>query len=141
MEVEQEHENEPDTGLDAKGLPRGVTDATKERVEDAANGGLADSWESEAERIIPVYTFPLKPFVSITWNGNTDPPAGLREDGIMEIARLKKEFDQLDRSLTSATPEYIVYALVKNGGMRIIRQDDGRDKQVFRSSYDRIFNV
>ncbi|KAL4885976.1 hypothetical protein BJY04DRAFT_179628 [Aspergillus karnatakaensis] len=59
----------------------------------------------------------------------------------MDIARLKKDFDQLDRSLTSASPDYIVYALAKNGGMRIIRQEDGSDKQVLRSTRDRVFNV
>ncbi|KAF4981058.1 hypothetical protein F66182_17182, partial [Fusarium sp. NRRL 66182] len=59
----------------------------------------------------------------------------------MDVARLKKEFDQLDRCLTSATAQYIVYALAKNGGLRIIRQDDGRDKQVFRFARDRLFNV
>lgn len=118
-----------------------LAESTKNLAEDAKDEGLADSWESETERIVPVYSFPLKPFVSIAWKGNTPDPINIRDDGFMDIARLKKGFDQLDRSLTSATSEYIVYALAKNSGMRIIRQDDGRDRQVFRSANDRIFHV
>lgn len=114
-----------------------------------SSDALPDNWESSAEdtaakeegRVVYVHNFPLKPFISIVVRPNTGKLASLRDDGIMDIARLKKEFDQLDRSLTSATSEYIVYALAKNGGMRIIRQDDGSDKQVFRSTRDRVFNV
>ncbi|EPS27477.1 hypothetical protein PDE_02420 [Penicillium oxalicum 114-2] len=109
---------------------------------------LVDSWESaedsaekEEERVVSVYNFPLKPFISITVKPSTGKLAEFRDDGIMDIARLKKEFDQLDRSLTAATSEYIVYALAKTGGIRIIRQDDGSDRQVFRATRDRVFNV
>ncbi|KAJ5726607.1 uncharacterized protein N7483_007964, partial [Penicillium malachiteum] len=109
---------------------------------------LADSWESaedsaekDEERVVSVKNFPLRPFISITVKPNTGKLVGFRDDGVMDIARLKKEFDQLDRSLTSATSDYIVYALPKTGGIRIIRQDDGSDRQVFRSTRDRIFNV
>lgn len=116
-------------------------------VQDTAEA-LADSWESaedsaekEEERIVPVHTFPMQPFISIVVKAQTGKLATFRDDGIMDIARLKKEFDQLDRSLTAATPEYIVYALAKTGGIRIIRQDDGSDRQVFRSTRDRVFNV
>ncbi|PGH13784.1 hypothetical protein AJ79_03484 [Helicocarpus griseus UAMH5409] len=123
-----------------KGSPPVVSD-TKEAPTVVANDAVVDSWESDTGRIIPVYNFPLKPFVSITWKGNTENPSPIRTDGIMDIARLKKDFDQLDRTLTSATSEYIVYALAKNGGMRIVRQDDGLDRQVFRSTNDRVFNV
>ncbi|KAE8308863.1 hypothetical protein BDV41DRAFT_549981 [Aspergillus transmontanensis] len=121
----------------------------KETSNNSSGDALADSWESaedsaqkEEERIVPVHNFPLKPFISISVKAqNSENLTSLRDDGIMDIARLKKEFDQLDRSLTSATSDYIVYALAKNGGMRIIRQDDGSDKQVFRSTRDRVFNV
>jgi len=121
-------------------VPEPAAETTKEDV--------ADSWESaedsaakEGERVVPVHNFPLKPFISITLKPHSGKLPSLRDDGIMDVARLKKDFDQLDRSLTSATSEYIVYALAKNGGIRIIRQDDGSDKQVFRSTRDRIFNV
>ncbi|WEW61777.1 hypothetical protein PRK78_007273 [Emydomyces testavorans] len=130
---------EPTTDIVSEGLEKEL--AAKPAAEEKENKDLAESWENETERIVPVYSFPLKPFVTITWKGITTNPVSVRDDGFMDIARLKKPFDQLDRSLTSATAEYIVYALAKNGGMRIIRQDDGRDRQVFRSSNDRIFNV
>jgi hypothetical protein len=109
---------------------------------------LLDSWESaedsaekDEERVISVHNFPLRPFISITVKPATAKLVEFRDDGIMDIARLKKEFDQLDRSLTAATSDYIVYALAKTGGIRIIRQDDGSDRQVFRATRDRVFNV
>ncbi|KAL4750433.1 hypothetical protein BDW72DRAFT_175926 [Aspergillus terricola var. indicus] len=124
-----------------------TTEGAKEPSNGAAEA-LADSWESaedsaekDEERVVPVHNFPLKPFISIIVKPYAGKLPTLRDDGIMDIARLKKDFDQLDRSLTSATPDYIVYALAKNGGMRIIRQDDGSDKQVLRSTRDRVFNV
>lgn len=135
-----------------------TTEMAKQEVETAAAAvepsgneaaeALVDSWESaedsaekEEERVVPVYGFPLRPFISITVKPQAGKPLAFRDDGIMDIARLKKEFDQLDRSLTAATSEYIVYALAKTGGIRIIRQDDGSDRQVFRSTRDRVFNV
>ncbi|RHZ50346.1 uncharacterized protein CDV56_104200 [Aspergillus thermomutatus] len=148
-----------DTAAEAKKAAKieaaAVQDAAAESaaaINETTNGesgeALADSWESaedsaakEEERVVPVYNFPLKPFISISLKDNTHDLPTIRDDGIMDIARLKKEFDQLDRSLTSATSDYIVYALAKNGGMRIIRQEDGSDKQVFRSTRDRVFNV
>ncbi|OJJ35676.1 hypothetical protein ASPWEDRAFT_155743 [Aspergillus wentii DTO 134E9] len=121
---------------------------SKEPAHNGNGDALVDSWESaedsavkEEERVVHVHNFPLRPFISIAVKANTGKLTTLRDDGIMDIARLKKDFDQLDRSLTSATSDYIVYALAKNGGMRIIRQDDGSDKQVFRSTRDRVFNV
>jgi hypothetical protein len=109
---------------------------------------LADSWESaedsaekEEERVVSVHNFPLRPFISIAVKPQSGKLVTFRDDDVMDIARLKKEFDQLDRSLTAATSEYIVYALAKTGGIRIIRQDDGTDRQVFRSTRDRVFNV
>ncbi|KAL2825476.1 hypothetical protein BDW59DRAFT_73139 [Aspergillus cavernicola] len=140
---------------DANGETHVLKETTEEittaGVKEASNGSgepLADSWESaedsaekDEQRVIPVYNFPLRPFISIVVKPYAGKHPNLRDDGIMDIARLKKDFDQLDRSLTSATPDYIVYALAKNGGMRIIRQDDGSDKQVLRSTRDRVFNV
>ncbi|KAJ5794400.1 hypothetical protein N7457_000999 [Penicillium paradoxum] len=109
---------------------------------------LADSWESaedsaekEEERVVSVHNFPMRPFISIAVKPACGKLTTFRDDDVMDIARLKKEFDQLDRSLTAATSEYIVYALAKTGGIRIIRQDDGSDRQVFRSTRDRVFNV
>lgn len=108
-----------------------------------------DEWEDTEEspnkefspRLVPVYNFPIKPFVSMTLQLGESSDVAIRDDGVMDISRLKKEFDQLDRSLAAATSKYITYALSKNGGMRIIRQDDGNDRQVFKNSHDRVFNI
>lgn len=108
---------------------------------------VAENWESvdvketEEGAMIQVYTLPLRPFISITISANLPHPTKLREDSLMEIARLKKDFDQLDRTLVSASPTHIVYAMAKAGGYRIIRQDSGRDKQVFKSNLERVCNV
>jgi hypothetical protein len=113
--------------------------------------GAADEWEDAEEsespapegeaRKIPVYSFPIRPFISLSLQLDEAARVGIRENGVMQISRLKKDFDQLDRSLAAATSKYIGYALTKNGGMRIIRQDDGSDRQVFKHSHDRVFNV
>lgn len=92
-------------------------------------------------RVVSVMSFPVKAFVSISLNLQSASEFRVREEGVMEISRLKKEFDQIDRSLAVASSRYITYAFVKNGGMRIIRQDDGTDRQVFKNSHDRVFNV
>ncbi|OJJ44143.1 hypothetical protein ASPZODRAFT_72378 [Penicilliopsis zonata CBS 506.65] len=125
-----------------------ASEATVKDVQNESGDALADSWESaedsaekDEERVVPVLNFPLRPFISIAVQPAVGKIISIRDDGIMDIARLKKDFDQLDRSLTSATSEYIVYALAKNGGIRIIRQDDGSDKQIFRATRDRVFNV
>ena len=112
---------------------------------------LASSWESaddedtkEDQYTVEVYNFPMKPFVSIQIKdmGSARP---LRQDNFIRLAQLKKDFDQIDRGLVTATQTHIVYAQVvtkkETGGFRIIRQDNGKHKQVFRSSGERIFNV
>lgn len=124
-----------------------VVDNGKAAAKASPDAG-ADEWEdaeespaSDEPRKVPVYNFPIKPFVSIALDFDAPSQVGIRDDGVMEISRLKKEFDQVDRSLAAATTKYIAYALVKNGGIRIIRQDDGTDRQVFKHSGDRVFNV
>jgi uncharacterized protein (DUF2267 family) len=131
-------------------LPKEVADAVKDIVDDAAHGHIADSWESaeadetpskEEENAVKVYNFPMKPWTAITINKAVDTRPVFREDAIMDIARLKKEFDHIDRTLVTASSTFIVYGMSKNGGFRIIRQDDGRDTRLFTETHDRIFNV
>lgn len=128
---------------------RPTTDDERIKKETANNEDVESNWESaeddaKAAYSVEVYNFPLKPFVSIHVRGpkHTRP---IRQDNFMVIAQLKKEFDQIDRSLVTASQTHIVYAQVAtkkdNGGFRIIRQDSGDHKQVFRSSGERIFNV
>ncbi|OAR00029.1 hypothetical protein LLEC1_00471 [Akanthomyces lecanii] len=114
---------------------------------------VADSWESadqdtivviEEPEIPPVkvYNFPMKPWISISLQEDaTDPRPQFRDESIMDIARLKKDFDQIDRNLYTASQTYMTYGMSKQGGLRVIRQDDGKDAKVFTDTKDRIFNV
>jgi hypothetical protein len=117
----------------SKGLTRDTDDAWESAEESPA--------KNDPTRVVPVYNFPIKPFVSIAIKPSPPSSVALRNDGVIDISRYKKEFDQLDRSLAAATSKYITYALVKSGGIRIIRQEDGKDRQAFKNSHDRIFSV
>lgn len=112
---------------------------------------IANDWE-DAEpqepnalngnhRVVPVYQFPMKPFISIEITPKELPTLTFREESMTNIARLKKEFDQTDRTLVTATNDFIVYGSPKSGGLKVIRQDDGLARHVFPDTRDRIFNV
>ncbi|KAJ3560588.1 hypothetical protein NPX13_g9252 [Xylaria arbuscula] len=129
-----------------------VAQTIRDIVEDTAHGPVADSWESaEADEIVvieeppapvKVYNFPMKPWISITMQDSFDEPRPqFREEVILDIARLKKEFDQIDRNLVAATESYIAYGMSKAGGLRVIRQEDGKDAKLFTDTKDRVFNV
>ena len=127
-------------------LPEASRQATKGDEEE----NVADSWESAEDQeeagknsVSPssLHTFPMKPFVSIEINQLQGPTPSVRQDSVMEIARLKKDFDQIDRNLIAATQNFIVYGLAKHGGFRLIRQDSGKYKHLFQSSKERIFNL
>jgi WD40 repeat protein len=133
-----------------KTLPKDLTTALKEVATEVAEGNVVDDWETaEAEeslasgedQTVIVYRFPMRAFASI--QVNQMPPRRLffRSELFMDVARLKKDFDQIDRSLVSASKNFIVYALVKKGGFRIIRQENGRYRQVFENHHERIFNI
>ena len=132
-------------------LPRPIARDVKRILEEAAVGNVeghqgsaddADSSENgDDDFVVPVYNFPLRPFVSIDLKQDSLPTLGFRQDVHTEIARMKKEFDQIDRTLATASNDYIVYAMPKPGGYRIIRQDDGDDRQIFKETHDHIFNV
>lgn len=125
-----------------------TTDDERIKKETANNEDVESSWESaEDEKAgykVEVYNFPMKPFVSLQLKSPKS-IRPIRQDNFMVIAQLKKEFDQVDRCLVTASTSHIVYAQVAtkkdNGGFRIIRQDSGDHKQVFRSSGERIFSV
>lgn len=102
---------------------------------------LADSWENvDTSPEVKIFSFPMRPFISIDLK-NAKSPSSLRPESVMDIARLKKDFDQADRNLVSASDSHIVYAMQKTGGLRVIRQDSGRDKQIFRASQEKITHV
>ncbi|KAF2811987.1 uncharacterized protein BDZ99DRAFT_519227 [Mytilinidion resinicola] len=147
---------DPETRRDMEeALPKPMADALKEVVEEVAQADIGDadvvdSWESaeaedspakDEEQQIQVFKFPMRAFAAITVNKSLSGPS-FRSSAFMDVARLKKEFDQIDRCLVTATKLYIVYALGgKTNGFRIIRQDNGQYRQVFQNYKERIFNL
>ncbi|KAL8695830.1 MAG: hypothetical protein Q9224_003127 [Gallowayella concinna] len=152
-EVKTELDKEENEGVLEETLPAPVAHALKDIIDEAAQNNTAEAWESDKEderqaqetpegnRTVHVQQFPLKPFVSIEIKASEPPTLTVGDDTITHIARFRKEFDQIDRTLTSATHDFIVYASPKASGLRIIRQDDGEAKQVFTDHRDRIFHV
>lgn len=151
-DLQQELEKPSNAHILEDTLPPELARAVHDIIDEAANDQpIADSWESaEADEIVvieevsspvKVYNFPMKPWISITLQENDEPRPQFRDEVILDIARVKKEFDQIDRNLVSATQTYIIYGMSKAGGLRVIRQDDGRDAKLFTDTKDRIFNV
>lgn len=153
LRIQNELEKEGNEHLLEDSLPGPVAEAVRHIIDDAAEGRIAESWESadaedspgkddDREGIVKVYNFPMKPWVSITLHPSTDSTLPeFRDDGLMDIARLKKEFDQIDRTLVTSSNNFIVYGMSKNGGIRVIRQLDGKDTKLFTETRDRIFNI
>lgn len=128
----------------------------KSVVSNTVQDSVVDSWESadadavtlnpadqkDSGKSIKIYNFPLKPWVAITLQSDSkvDRPT-FDPESAMAIARLRKVFDQNDRTLVTATNNFIVFAMSKNGGIRIIRQDSGRDRKIFDETRDQVFNV
>lgn len=149
--IKKELEREENNGVLEKVMSPEAAIEVHKIVDDVAGEGVADSWESadqdeiivieeEAPAPVKVYNFPMKPWIAITVKGGGDLPQ-FRDESIMDIARLKKEFDQIDRNLYTASQTYMVYGMSKAGGLRVIRQEDGRDAKIFTDTKDRIFNV
>ncbi|KAL9000260.1 MAG: hypothetical protein Q9188_005714 [Gyalolechia gomerana] len=144
--VKHELDKDENKGVLEEAMPAPAAEAVKDIIDDAA-----EAWESddggefphrpEGDRIVRVYQFPLKPFVSIDIKRKKPSTLNVREDALTHIARFRKEFDQIDRTLGTATNEFIAYASPKPGGLRLIRQDDGVAKHLFNEARDRIFNV
>jgi WD40 repeat protein len=150
IEIKEALEDEQNLKELEKTLPKDLTVALKEVASEVAEGNVVDDWETaEAEeslaqgedQTVIVYRFPMRAFASI--QVNQMPPRRLffKNELFMDVARLKKDFDQIDRSLVSASKNFIVYALVKKGGFRIIRQENGHYRQVFENHHERIFNI
>ncbi|KAK5172583.1 uncharacterized protein LTR77_002703 [Saxophila tyrrhenica] len=128
-------------------------DATVIKKEPGTEDAVDSSWESaedeEAEKAgafeVKVYNFPMKAFVSIQVKSM---PSALpvRQDSLTFIARMKKDFDQIDRNLVTASQFHIVYAPTStkkapHPGLRIIQQEFGQHKHIFTSTNERLFNV
>ena len=148
--VEAKRDIDAEGGEEAlkEAMPGHLAHAITEVLDEAAAGnveGSADDEDSfgkgEDDFVVPVYNFPMKPFVSIDLKQEEAPTLPFRQSIITDIARLKKDFDQIDRTLATASNDYIVYAMPKPGGYRVIRQDDGYDRQIFKEHRDPVFNV
>ena len=152
-DLQKELDRSDNEGALEETLPAEIAEAVHDIVDEVANQDVADSWESaDQDEIVvieeqegppvKVFNFPMKPWISINLQeGTTDPRPEFRDEAIMDIARLKKDFDQIDRNLYTASPNYMTYGMSKQGGLRVIRQDDGKDAKVFTDTKDRIFNV
>ena len=137
-------------------LPPEVAEEVRKELDEAAAdvaaADVADNWENvdnqdeavviEEEPPVKVFNFPVQPWISITMKEDgTEPRPQFRDSCIMDVAKLKKEFDQYDRNLYTATRRYMAYAMSKQGGIHVVRQDDGRDAKIFLNTKERIFNV
>ena len=151
VEVKKELDKAENEGALEESMPASMAEAVKEVIDEAAQRKGADEWESaEGEetavnsipnRVIQVHQFPMRPFVSIELTQKKPATLPIREDSVVNIARFKKDFDQADRTLGTATNEYIVYGMPKNGGIRIIQQDNGNSSLIYAKTQDRIFNI
>ena len=151
VEVKKELDKPENQGALEESMPAPMAEAVKEVIDEAAQGKGGDEWESaEGEasasksspnRVIQVHQFPMRPFVSLELIQKEPATLSIREESIVNIARFKKDFDQADRTLGTATNEYIVYGMPKNGGIRIIQQDNGNSSLIYSKTQDRIFNI
>ncbi|KAF1810931.1 hypothetical protein P152DRAFT_438588 [Eremomyces bilateralis CBS 781.70] len=132
------------------GMPEPMAEAFDSTIRDFAHppqGAASRSSSSveeppkQASYDVITYNFPMKPFVSITIKGSTKPAVEIRPGSVLEIARLKKEFDQVDRSLIAASQKFIIYAIPKNNGIRVIQQDSGSTQHLFQEVKSRVFNI
>ncbi|KAL1601552.1 hypothetical protein SLS60_006467 [Paraconiothyrium brasiliense] len=147
-DIKKELEDDVNFKALEKEVSKPVAASLKQVANDIAQADVADSWESaedspakEEDQTVIVYRFPMRAFASITVQDLQKPRILFSPDLVMDVARLKKEFDQIDRSLVAASKNFIVYAIVKKGGFRIIRQENGEYRQVFEHHQERLFNV
>ncbi|KAJ4378655.1 hypothetical protein N0V86_005525 [Didymella sp. IMI 355093] len=131
-------------------VPKPLAAALQQVAAEVADADVVENWETaEAEeslakgedQTVTVYRFPMKAFASITVRDMPPRRLFFQPELFMDIARIKKDFDQIDRSLVSASKNFIVYTLTKKGGFRIIRQENGNYRQVFENHQERIFNI
>jgi hypothetical protein len=101
-----------------------------------------ESWEDVADKgqksTVKAFKLPMKAFVAIDIK-NLD-PFQLPVADITYIARLRKDFEQIDRNLVASTTNFIIYSL-KHGGLRLIRQDSGKYRQLYAETNEPIFNI
>jgi WD40 repeat protein len=149
-EITKELEEESNKRELEQAVPKPLAAALQQVAAEVADADVVENWETaEAEeslakgedQTVTVYRFPMRAFASITVNDMPPRRLFFQPELFMDIARIKKDFDQIDRSLVSASKNFIVYTLTKKGGFRIIRQENGNYRQVFENHQERIFNI
>ena len=94
---------------------------------------------AEATDGVSVYTFPMRPFTSIDIKP-MDTASKIPLTDAFDVAKMKKQFDQVDRNLAASTTNYIVYALAQEG-FRIINRDTAAYLKLFEGSRDRVYSI
>ncbi|KAJ4987517.1 hypothetical protein SVAN01_06974 [Stagonosporopsis vannaccii] len=149
-EMTKELEQESNKKALEEAVPKPLAEALQQVAAEVADDDVVENWETaEAEeslakgedQTVIVYRFPMRAFASITVQDMPPRRLFFQPELFMDIARIKKDFDQIDRSLVSASKNFIVYTLTKKGGFRIIRQENGNYRQVFENHQERIFNI
>lgn len=149
-EITKELEEESKKSEFEQAVPKPLAAALQQVAAEVADADVVENWETaEAEeslakgedQTVTVYRFPMRAFASITVKDMPPRRLFFQPELFMDIARIKKDFDQIDRSLVSASKNFIVYTLTKKGGFRIIRQENGNYRQVFENHQERIFNI
>ncbi|KAI4145899.1 MAG: hypothetical protein L6R39_003652 [Caloplaca ligustica] len=145
-EVKHELDKDENKGILEEAMSAPVAEAVKDIIDDAAEAWESDDREeaqvqAEDDHVVRVYQFPLRPFVSIDIKRKSPATLQVRDDALTHIARFKKDFDQIDRTLATATNEFIAYGSPTRGGLTLLRQDDGKAKHLFTDAQDRIFHV
>ncbi|KAM0713881.1 hypothetical protein Q7P37_010843 [Cladosporium fusiforme] len=104
--------------------------------------------KQEEEAKVEVFNFPMKPFVTLQLTSNrvARPFRPSTWESATPIARLKKEFSHDDRALATASQSHIIYAVVPSEkkpdtGLKIIRQEDGKNKHLWAKTGERLCNV
>lgn len=104
--------------------------------------------KQEEDAKVEVFNFPMKPFVTLQLlsSRNARPFRPSTWESATPIARLKKEFSHDDRTLATASQSHIIYAVVPSEkkpdtGLKIIRQEDGKNKHVWAKTGERLCNV
>ncbi len=153
-EVKLELDKEDNKGIPEEQLeylPRAFTELGKGPVDELMKADVAHSWGGshgqspettiDTDRVLQVFLFPMRPFIVIDIKSEEAPKLNFPESTITNIARLKKEYEPIDRTLATGTNDFIVYGIPRSGGLRVIRQDDGEASHIFEKAHDRIFNV
>nr|OQO16468.1 hypothetical protein B0A51_16300 [Rachicladosporium sp. CCFEE 5018] len=130
--------------------------ATKPAAEQNNDESVDTDWSTaededtklEEEDKVEVYNFPMEPFVTLQLTTAKAPRQFRSEtwEKATPVARLKKDFSHDDRTLAAATQHYIVYSVPPtekkpDAGLKIIRQDDGKNKAVWNKAGERLCTV